>query len=425
VAGLVNGAKRAELANGMTVAAAESGAVPTFAAVLALEAGSRHDPAGKSGLAALAGGLLLEAPDDGGASEAALAIETHGGSVDLVTGYETTTVIVTGLTESFGDSLSCLAEMVRSPRFDRASLETERRRQTTGIAEDDDEPYLVGRREFIDLVFPDHPRGRPVSGSPESVRAITDADVRRFLDERCVPGGAVLAVSGDVDAGEVVEAAEAAFGDWRGAPPDAGRFELPSRATEIRSRFVKMEREQSHVFLGGPGITRSDRHYYAARVMDVILGDSAGFGSRLASRLREDEGLAYVVESDTCGSAGRDPGMFWAYVATSPEHVGRAIEGIVDEMRRIRSEPPSAIEMSSAIAYLTGRHTLERETIESRAHTLVRMERYDLGLDYDERYASIVAAVTAENVLAAARRVIDPDAYSMVVVGPRAARRGH
>ena len=104
--------------------------------------------------------------------------------------------------------------------------------------------------------------------------------------------------------------------------------------------------------------------------------------------------------------------------ATSPEHVERAVAGIVDELRRMCSEPPSNHELESAVAYLSGRHALDRETNDARAAALVRMERYGLGLDHADRYASLVRAVTREDVLAVARRVIDPENYSIVAVGP-------
>jgi zinc protease len=179
-----------------------------------------------------------------------------------------------------------------------------------------------------------------------------------------------------------------------------------------------VERRQIHLSIGNVGIARRDPDYYAVSVLDVILGDSAGFGSRLATRLREVEGLAYVVESDASGTAGRDPGIFWAYTATSPENVGAALDGILAELEAVRSSPPSPDEVSSAIAYLRGRQQLERETNEARAARLIAIERFGLGLAYEEAYPAIVGAVSPDHVLRAARRVIDLDRYSLVAVGP-------
>ncbi len=179
-----------------------------------------------------------------------------------------------------------------------------------------------------------------------------------------------------------------------------------------------MDTQQVHVSIGNLSIARSDPAFYATSVMDVILGDSAGVGSRLATKLREEQGLAYVIESDASSSAGLEPGVFWAYTATSPGHFEQLVRGVMNELRLVREEPPSAEELESAIGYLTGRDLLDRETSETVAGRLVHAERHALGPDFDARYPSIIGSVSREDVLEAARRVIDPENCSFVTVGP-------
>ncbi len=407
--------ERVALPNGAVVLVVVDATVPTFAATLTVEAGSRYDPVGRSGLASLASSLLVEGE---GAGEIAFRFEPLGASVDVATGYETTTLGAVGLGEHCADAVGLLAEMIRFRSPAVSIIRDARRRQLTEIAEEDNEPSLVCRREFFRLVFGGHPRGLPVEGDAVSLGRISRADVSEFMDTRWSPAGAVLAVSGDVEAPRVIDAACRAMESWKASDAAVSSVTPPPPRAFTGRRFVEMEREQAHVSLGGIGIARSDPLYHAAAVMDVILGDSAGFGSRLATRVREEEGLAYVIESDTAGTAGIDPGLFWAYTAASPDHVEQAVAGIVDEMRKMRSEPPTSHELESAVAYLSGRHALDRETNDARAAALVRMERYGLGLDYGDRYASLVRAVTRGDVLALARRVIDPDDYSIVAVGP-------
>jgi zinc protease len=409
--------ERDVLENGLVVLVRESSAVPAFAAALTFLAGSRDDPPERAGLAALTGDLLVDDVTDG-EDGVPLRIESLGASIDVLTGYETTTLLTSGLAETAPDVLVLLAELARQRCFDRNSVDAAKRGQLTEIADEENDPYFVCRREFLNLVFPEHPRGRPVSGFTTSVGAITEVDVSAFHRTRHVPGKAILAVTGAVDTAAIQRTIRSAFSDWEGDGLAGKPPPVPRRITGIERRNVELMREQAHLCLGGPGIARDDPRYYAASILDVILGDSAGFGSRLATRLREDEGLAYVVESDVCGTAGRDPGIFWAYTATSPEHVARAVCVIEEEMRRALAEPPSHEELHSAIAYLRGRHILRLETNESRAVHLVRTERFGFGLDYDTRYPALIGAVTADDVLSAARGIIDPDNYALVVVGP-------
>jgi zinc protease len=228
-----------------------------------------------------------------------------------------------------------------------------------------------------------------------------------------------LSVVGDVDPERVLDDASLAFEGWTGGGAVARDPAHPRGPAEPVSRVVPMERAQVHVAMGSVGIRRRDPSYHAVVVMDAILGDGAGFGSRLALRLRERAGLAYVVESDAASTSGLDPGVFWVYTATSPAGVDDAVEAVRDELARMRREPPSEEELASAKAYVLGRDLRGLETNEARAARLVSIERYGLGHDYGERFASLIEAVTADDVLAAARRVIDLDHSATVLVGPR------
>ncbi len=416
------GIARAVLPNGLTVLAVESRSMPVFAAVLAVEAGSRYDPDGGWGLSSITSGLLLEGSEALSEDVMARRLDALGASLEVSCAYETSSLTLVGLSENLLEVLGIAAGAVSRPSFEARAFEDVRRRELTAILEDDDDPYCVCRREFFGLVFDGHPRGRPVEGRPETLGTLSASDPRACHAALYGPRRAVLGLSGDFDARRAIDAAAESFREWSGAESDAACGDAPVRQTESRSRFVQMEREQAHVSLGSLGIPRTDPGFYAVSVMDVILGDSPGLASRLATRLREVEGLAYIVESDTVSTAGRDPGAFWAYTAVSPERTRAAVQAILDEMRRFRGEPPTEDELAAAVAYLRGRHTLDRETNESRAARLTGIERYGLGLDYEERYPSLVGAVTRGDVLAAAERVVDPDRYSLVVVGPPVSR---
>lgn len=416
--------KRLVLPNGLTVVTASARGAPVFTAMLVVEAGSRYDPEGSAGLAALVGGVVLEGSTSRSASSLAVAVDSMGSALDTVTGYETTAVVASGLAVHYHESLRVLSEVATSPAFASAAVVESVRRQLAELADDEAQAYDVCRQGFIKTVFRGYTRRNPIGGLPETVSRLTGEDLESFHRRNYRPGNAILAIVGDLDTGELLDCAAESFGAWRGGGPPSDPPPPPTRQRGRRVEAVAMDTKQVHISIGNLGIARSDPSFYATSVMDVILGDSAGFGSRLATKLREEQGLAYVIESDASGSAGMEPGVFWAYTATSPEHCEQLVRGVMDELRLMREEPPSAEELESAIGYLTGRDLLDRETSEAMAGRLVHAERHALGLDFDARYPSIIASVSREDVLEAARRVIDPENCSFVTVGPVTPRDG-
>ncbi len=418
MAGPVTSRSRLVLPNGLTILSASARSAPVFTAMLVVEAGSRYDPDGRAGLASLAGGLLLEGSTSMSASSMAREVDSMGSALDSITGYETTAVVASGLVEHLSESLDLLSAAVTSPAFEQSAVDECVRRQLTELAEDEGQAYDVCRRDFTKTVFRGHPRANPIDGLPETVARVTREDVAAFHEGHFRPGNAILSVVGEMDAGELIDSAASSFADWRGEGPPVVPSPPPTRQRGRRIESVSMDTKQVHVCIGNLAITRADPSYYAASVMDVVLGDSAGFGSRLATKLREEQGLAYVIESDVSGSAGMEPGVFWAYTATSPAHLEQLVRGVMDELRLVRTEPPSGDELESAVAYLIGRDLLDRETSEAVAGRLVHAERHALGDDFDDRYPSIVRSVTCDDVLDAARRVIDTENCTFVTVGP-------
>jgi len=420
VAGPVSrGPERVVLDNGLTVVVERVPSAPVFTAMLVVEAGSRFDPPGRAGLAALTGGVLVEGTNVRSARSMALAVDSLGSALDSVTGYETTAVVGSGLGEHCSETLLLLAEVVTSPRMSRSAVEECVRRQVSELADDSAQAYERCRQVFMSTVFDGHARANPVGGLVDDVLAMTHRDTDAFHRAFYRPDRAVLSIAGDLPRAELVEAASESLGGWTApAAAQPREPEPPSPAEGRRVSFTRMDSRQVHVIVGNVALARSDPLYYAAAVMDVILGDSAGFGSRLATRLREREGLAYVIESDASGTAGVEPGVFWAYSATSPGQFERLLEGLMQELLLMRAEPPSDDELAAAVGYLTGRDVLDRETSDAVAGRLVHAERHGLGLDFDERFPEHVESVTREAVLEAARRFIDPDTMTLAVVGP-------
>ena len=178
-----------------------------------------------------------------------------------------------------------------------------------------------------------------------------------------------------------------------------------------------MAREQVHIYLGHLGIRRTHPDFYVLTVMDHILGTGPGFTSRCSRKLRDEQGLCYAVSAGITASAGEEPGTFTAYIGTSPEHRQKAIDGFLDEIRRIRSEVPQAQELQDVKDYLTGSFVFALERNSNLAAYAIRARRFELGFEFVQRYPDLVRAVTADHVREAAERHLHPDRLAVISAG--------
>ena len=256
-----------------------------------------------------------------------------------------------------------------------------------------------------------------MEGYESTVSSITPDDLRTFHKSFYLPQNTVLIVVGDVDGSIVEKKVREYLGTWEKEKFVPSSIPLPERQQGKRTKYVKMEKEQINVYLGHLGITRDNPDYYALQAMDVILGFGGLFTSRIISNLRDTQGLAYSVYSDITRSSGIDPGVFVAYIGTSPENKDKALNGLLGEIRRIRSEPVKEEELENAKKYLTGNYVFDFETNDQLATYFFKSSFYGLGDDYIARYPGLIKSVTVADVQRVAGKYLDPDNYSLVVVG--------
>jgi zinc protease len=180
---------------------------------------------------------------------------------------------------------------------------------------------------------------------------------------------------------------------------------------------VVPEKTQSDIIIGLPGISRLAPDYYAAELLNYVLG-GGGLSSRLARRIRDEQGLAYYVGSYF--AAYRGPGPWIMEMGVNPARVNQAISGALDILRAIREHPPQADELRLWQEYVTGAAALRLETSGGIAAALADAEFYGLGLDYPWRYPQLLRKVTPAEVAAAAQKYIQPDHVIIVTAGPQA-----
>ena len=406
------------LPNGLKVLLVENSSIPTVSLTASVLTGARYDPESKAGLAIMVSRLLDEGTATRTSLEIADAIESVGGSIETDGSFERIMATASVLNKDVDLGLELLADLLIRPVFPQEFVDKEKERTLAEIQSAQDRPQVVAGWAFNELVYQKHPLHRPSHGYPETVEKITRADLLDFHSRFFVPNNVLLSMVGDFQVKDLLPKVEKFFGGWVSKPVVFPTYENPVRQTAKRTKFVTMPAQQLNIYLGHLGITRTNSDYYALQVLDTILGGGAGFTARIPQRLRDELGLAYTTFASITMTAGMDPGRFIAFIGTSPANMKLATEGLINEIRRIIEEPVTAQELQDAKDYLTGSFVFAFESSPQIARFLVHAEVYGLGFDYVEKYPEYICAVTVEEISRVARKYLDSENYTLVVVGP-------
>ncbi len=401
------------LQNGLTLLAVQNPGVETFAAGVVLDVDLRDEAEGEEGLANLLGSCLEEGTMKRSGEQLAEAIDGLGGTL---TGSASGGSVQCPATES-RKALRLLAEMVREPALPARGVRRVREEVLSEIRAQLDDPQVVASKRFRKEVYGDHPYGRPARGTLASVAGFGPRDLRRFHRRWFRGAGGYVAAAGPEGPEGTLDMLAATFGGLDGIRAQHHRPKPPAMPACVRDIHVPMKREQVHVYLGHPGVRRENPDFYTLLVMDHILGSGPGFTSRISKRLRDEDGLCYSVHAGITASAGEEPSCFAAYIATSPEHRRKAIDGFLEEIHRIREEPVSQEELHDVQEYLTGSFVFALERNTNLANFAIRAKRFHLGFDYVHRYPLLIRSITVNDVRDAARRYLYPDKVVIVSAG--------
>jgi len=307
---------------------------------------------------------------------------------------------------------------VRRPAFPDEQIERLRGQFVTALKIQEQDTRYVAGRMFRELVYGDaHPYHRPPDGTLETVTRIARDHLVDFHRQCFGPRGMIVVVVGAVQAEAVCRLVEQHFGDWdnpgQRLPPELPP--VPALAGIVRREAALPGKSQADIVLGASGPSRFAEDWQAANMANHILGVFGMYG-RIGAHVREKLGLAYYSFSRLDGGLG--PGPWRVIAGVNPANVEEAVQAIVAELRRITQEPVAEGELADSKANFIGRLPLQLESSEGVAGSILSMELYGLGLDYLQRYAQEIEAVTAKQVLAAARRYLDPEAFALAVAGP-------
>ena len=412
-------ALRYELPNGMVALVQRNATAPTVSVYGEVRVGAANEPPEKNGLSAFTGAALIRGAGHRTFQEIVARTEAVGASVNAGGGMHSTGFAGRSLNEDVALILEILSDMVRAPMFPDEEIERLRGQFLMALREDEQDTSVRASRALRSIMFPPtHPYSRLSRGTIETISTLTREDLLQF-HTLYHPAATTIAVVGDIDPAAVMALIERFFGDWQapGAPP---RVTLPDPLPLPDQRRVHIAldgKSQTDIIWAVHGLDRRSPDYYAASVANMILGQ-LGIGGRLGERVREEQGLAYYCGSSLDADLGAGP--WTAMAGVNPAHVERAIDAIVHEIRQFAAEGPTEQELADAHDFMTGRLAIGLETNDSIASTLLGIERYQLGLDYIERYPAIIYSIDRDQVVEVARRYLATDDYAIVTAGPPA-----
>ncbi len=404
-------AKRVVWENGLRVLLMPRSDLPLVALRLWCDSGQLRERL--PGQASLTGAAAEEGAGGRGGAEIASLIESVGAHIATGAGG----AALRCLTQHTDLALEVLSDLMLRPDFPADGIERRRGQLLAQLMAEDDDPATVGALRLRSEIYGAHPYGRRSKGSAEALKSLSRDQLVAHHRATTVPRGAVLCAVGDFDVDEMESRLRARFGDWEDRAPDVPEFASAPAPSTGRTINVTQDRDQLHLYLGHLGVRRSDPDYYALLVGDFILGSGPGFTDRLSRQLRDREGLAYTVRAGIAASSDLEPGLFTAYIGTSPKTRGQAETGMRREIERFVAGPIEEQELADAKSYLTGSYVFGFESAHVTCAQLVQIERLGLGLDHPARFIEAIQSVTVDDVQSAVRRRIQPQNLITVAVG--------
>lgn len=390
--------------------------VPIVSARFAFQGGTTQDPKGKEGIANLMTGLFDEGAGALDSDAFQIALDDAGAEMSFSSSRDAIFGAMRMLADRQDQAFSLLKLAVTEPRFDPAPIARIRDQIIAGIEARALDPEARSEIAWAEAVYQDHPYARREEGTKETLAAITAEDLKAFHGRIFARSNLTVGVVGAIDAVALGRQLDEIFGKL---PQTAGLEPVPAAEPKFdQSIRVTYNLPQTTLQLAYPGIKRSDPQFFAAYLMNQILGGGS-FSSRLFNEVREKRGLAYGVSS---ALINRDHAQSLVIgTATRSDRAGETLRIIRDEVRRMSEEGPTEKELAFTKRYVTGAYAINNlDTSSAIARTLVNLQRDDLGIDYIERREALIDAVTIDDVRAAARRLLSAEP-AVMIVGPESA----
>jgi len=407
----VRNIRRQKLSNGLTVITEQMQHIRSASIGIWLQIGSRDEDPEWNGISHFIEHMVFKGTKHRTAEEIARQVDSIGGNMDAFTAKECICFNVKVLDEHVPTALDILSDLVLHPIFDAVDIARERGVIMEEIKMDEDNPDYLVHEIFTQNFWKDHPLGKPILGTKETVKRFEREPVVEAYAHRFAPGNIIVSAAGNLDHDRFVELVRGQFEHMK---PMSNGFH--SSTPKTYSRIIlrnKKALEQVQLCIGVPAHPIAHEKRHAGYILNTLLG--GGMSSRLFQNIRERQGLAYSIYSDL--NPYRDTGCLAVYAGTSLASASKVVQSVVQEFRKLKNEPVTEEELRRSKAQLKGSLMLSLESSTSRMSNLARQEMYfDRFYDLDELIERI-EAVTAEDLSQLANEFFKPESVAVTALG--------
>ncbi|WP_446371310.1 M16 family metallopeptidase [Coleofasciculus sp. G3-WIS-01] len=403
------------LNSGIQVLILRDRSTPTVTLNGYIPVGRANDPPQKSGLAELTAENLMNGTQTQDALTLAQGLEDRGINLDFYTAREGTFISASALSPDLSSLIPILSDVLQQATFPTDQLELSRQRALTDLQIELDDPASLAQRTLAQTLYPEN---HPFHSFPtfESLSQITRDDVVQFYQEYYRPDTTILTLVGDFEPQQVRSLLEQEFSTWT-APGKPPQLTIP--AVELPSRVVRLNRvlpgkSQSVTFMGTDAINRTDPRYYAALVLNQIVGGDT-LASRLGTVIRDRLGLTYGIYSSF--QTGIHDGSFVIEMQTAPEDAQGAIANTINLLQQIQAQGVTATEVATAKRSITSQYPVTLAHPDNLAQTILDNQVYGLTSNELREFVRHIEAVSLEQVNQAAKELLHPDNLVIVTAG--------
>ncbi len=410
-------AELTELENGLQVVTLDTGVQRGDVAIVQLRilAGSALDDE-LPGLAKFTGAMVSRGSAGRSLEIIAEELDGMGASIGIGVGGQSTNGSMKSLREDADRTLEYLKNALLQPDFPLGQVEIVRNQMLSGLRQAKNSTRAAASRLLRKTIYPaGHPFHQRSIGTEESLAAIDREILQTFHEKAYKPGNGIVSVAGGLSHQQAVELVSKHFGDWTGNPPVVEIHEVDQLESSLRVDQTLPGKSQADLMMGQPSIKRDHPAFYALSIANLVLGRFGLFG-RLGESVRERQGMAYYAYSNL--DAGKHLGLWTVSAGVATQNVDRAIDSILVEVEKFQEEGATDQEFSDAAGSILGSLPLSLETSSSMASVATDLVYNELGLDFLQRFRSIISAVTIEDVQAAARDHLHPTTLVTAVVSP-------
>ena len=402
---------REVLPNGLIVLTEEMQHIRSVSIGIWIKTGSRDEDLQWNGISHFIEHMVFKGTKHRSAEEIARQVDSIGGNMDAFTAKECVCFNVKVLDDHLPIAMDVLSDLVLNPVFDGADITRERGVILEEIKMDEDSPDYLVHEILTQNFWKDHPLGKPILGTKETVKKFEQPVVLDFYGQRFAPGNLIICAAGNLKHAQFVELVAKHF-----AQMQAKKNGFHSPQPKIVPRIImrnKKALEQVQICVGVPSHPIAHQKRYASYILNTLLG--GGMSSRLFQNIRERQGLAYAIYSDL--NPYRDTGCLSVYAGTSRESAGKVVQSIVSEFRKLKTETVPPEELRRAKDQLKGSLMLSLESSTARMSNLARQEMYfDRFYTLDELIEKI-EGVTAEELKELAEQFFHTDSIAVTVLG--------